>query len=197
MRDQDFVNRIEIATPCDRTWDSLVGDERRRYCGDCRLHVYNFSAMTARETRSLLQTAEGRVCGRYFRKADGTVIVQDCGPIRAAIHRRTRRIRVAAAALFGLVSTFTFGACGPAGGGETGTNPPAATGGSSIETPSEAGPELLGEVCVPEAPETVETPDVEPVIEELGEVVVHPEFLGRIAAPVVIPKPKPTPPEKD
>ena len=33
---------IQIATPCTADWESMVGDERTRYCGDCKLNVYTF-----------------------------------------------------------------------------------------------------------------------------------------------------------
>jgi len=38
-RGPDNLDRAEIATPCDVSGDSLVGDHRVRHCGHCRQNV--------------------------------------------------------------------------------------------------------------------------------------------------------------
>jgi hypothetical protein len=86
--DRELLSRIRIGTPCERTWDSLTGDDDRvRHCSDCDLNVYDITAMSATEVRDLLTGAEGRICGRIqlYRRADGTVTSEDCGPRRNAI----------------------------------------------------------------------------------------------------------------
>lgn len=73
------LDQLEIASPCDADWDNMRGDERKRFCDDCSLHVFNFSEMTELEIRQLLRDAgHERVCGQLHRRHDGTVIVQDC-----------------------------------------------------------------------------------------------------------------------
>jgi len=74
----DDLDRAEIATPCDRTWDSLVGDARVRHCGKCGQNVYNVEAMSRDEALGLIAAREGRVCMRIFRRTDGTVVTADC-----------------------------------------------------------------------------------------------------------------------
>jgi hypothetical protein len=91
-----MLDRIEIASPCSVPWDSMQGDGRKRFCGDCKQHVYNVAAMTRAEAEELL-ACEGSVCLRLFRRADGTVLTADC-PVGL---RRKRRRRLAAVVIAG------------------------------------------------------------------------------------------------
>jgi hypothetical protein len=56
----------------------MRGDDRVRHCGECRLNVYNLSEMTRQEAEDFLHEATGRVCVRFYRRADGTILTQDC-----------------------------------------------------------------------------------------------------------------------
>jgi hypothetical protein len=38
-----LLDRIEIASPCTVEWDSMTGDDRSRFCGQCKLNVYNIA----------------------------------------------------------------------------------------------------------------------------------------------------------
>jgi len=49
-----------------RTW---TGDDKSRFCGQCRTHVYNFSAMSADEAAELIRREGGKLCGRFYRAA--------------------------------------------------------------------------------------------------------------------------------
>jgi hypothetical protein len=69
---------LQIATPCPMKWSQMRGDDRVRMCSRCRLHVFNLSALTAPEATSLLEEKGGKVCTTFVRRADGTVITQDC-----------------------------------------------------------------------------------------------------------------------
>lgn len=103
----DVLNNIRIASPCTASWADMEGDERRRMCGQCNLHVHNISEMTAADAAELLLgSTGGRVCVRLYRRADGTVLTADCPvgwravKIRAA--RMAGRAVSAAALLLGL-----------------------------------------------------------------------------------------------
>jgi hypothetical protein len=52
----------------------MTGDEKIRFCIECKKNVYNFSAMTRREAELLLQKTGGQICARITRDVDGTVI---------------------------------------------------------------------------------------------------------------------------
>jgi len=82
------LDNIRIAAPCTADWNQMTGDERARMCGDCNLKVYNLSGMTRDEAETLLREREGRLCVRYFQRADGTILLTDC---TVGVKRRRRR----------------------------------------------------------------------------------------------------------
>ena len=75
----------------------MTGDARARHCAECNLDVYNFSAMTSHEIEQLLAASKGqRVCGRFYRRTDGTILTRDCPVGFRAVVRRVSRIAGAA-----------------------------------------------------------------------------------------------------
>lgn len=53
---------LHIAEPCSKSWDELTGDDARRYCSKCELHVIHGSALTRDEAIRLVQGSSERVC---------------------------------------------------------------------------------------------------------------------------------------
>ncbi len=92
---------IRIASPCQVSWDAMKGDERVRFCGQCSRHVYNLSAMSADEAADLVEHHEGRLCVRFYRRADGTVLTQDCPVGLRWVRRRVMAVAAAIVALLG------------------------------------------------------------------------------------------------
>jgi hypothetical protein len=82
------LERVKVAAPCPADWSKMVGDERVRYCDQCSQHVYNLSGMTRREAEALVTSAEGRLCVRFYRRADGTILTQNCPVGLSALKRR-------------------------------------------------------------------------------------------------------------
>ena len=80
--------QVRIASPCTEKWESMAGDERTRHCARCKLNVFNIKELTEVEVRALFLKAEGRVCGRVFRRPDGTVLTKDCPKGLAAVRRK-------------------------------------------------------------------------------------------------------------
>jgi hypothetical protein len=70
----------------------MKGDDRVRFCELCKLNVYDFAQLTRREVDALVANSEGRLCGRLYRRADGTIITKDCPVGLQAIRRRVARI---------------------------------------------------------------------------------------------------------
>ena len=100
---------IEVPSPCPESWEGMKGDGPVRFCGLCEMNVYNLSAMTRDEAEALVRERDGRLCVRFYRRADGTVTTTDCAPRRfAALRKVARRTMTGAAALLiallGLVS---------------------------------------------------------------------------------------------
>ena len=93
------LNNISIASPCSADWEEMYGDVRKRFCGDCKLNVYNLSGMTRDEAEILIMNAEGRLCIRFYKRADGSVITQDCPVGWTRVKQRTRMIATAFASL--------------------------------------------------------------------------------------------------
>ena len=83
------LNVLNVPSPCTVPWRSMDGDDRVRFCGQCRQHVYNLSAMTADEAEGLLRNPAGTPCVRFYRRLDGTVVTTDrCGNRPARTWRR-------------------------------------------------------------------------------------------------------------
>ena len=94
------LDNIKVASPCSQDWDAMIGSERKRYCGECKLNVYNLSGMTRTEAENLIQNSEGRLCIRFYRRADGTVLTQDCPVGWRAVKVRATKMATAFASLF-------------------------------------------------------------------------------------------------
>ena len=69
---------LKVSSPCPKSWDSLVGDDRVRYCGQCKLNVYNLADMSSEEVAEIVQKTEGRLCGRLYVRRDHTATVENC-----------------------------------------------------------------------------------------------------------------------
>ena len=93
------LDSIRIASPCKADWNEMYGDGRRRFCGECKMNVYNLSGMTRQEAESLLTNSEGRLCVRFFRRKDGTVLTKDCPVGWQALKRKASRFAVAFSSL--------------------------------------------------------------------------------------------------
>ena len=86
------LDHVSVAAPCDAGWDNMVGNARMRFCGKCNLNVYNLSEMTKSEAERIIVQAEGRLCVRYYRRADGTILTRNCPVGLRALKRRLSRI---------------------------------------------------------------------------------------------------------
>jgi len=82
------LNHVRVAAPCPADWNQMIGSERMRFCGQCSLNVYNLSSMTRSEAESLIARNEGRLCVRFYRRRDGSIITKDCPVGLRAIRRR-------------------------------------------------------------------------------------------------------------
>jgi hypothetical protein len=87
------LDNIHVAAPCSADWAAMTGDDRVRHCGSCRKNVYNLTDMTRDEADALLVEHEGRMCVRYYRRHDGTILTADCQTGRK--YQRGRRMIIA------------------------------------------------------------------------------------------------------
>jgi Carboxypeptidase regulatory-like domain len=99
------LENVRVAAPCLANWENMSGDDRVRHCAECKLNVYNLSEMSRVEAERLIATREGRLCVRFYRRADGTIITRNCPRGLEALIRRVSRI--AGAALSAMMSLGT------------------------------------------------------------------------------------------
>lgn len=104
--DAELLSKIKIASPCPADWDAMTGDERTRFCGQCKLNVYNISEMSTAEAASLIRKNEGRACVKLFRRADGTIITDNCPVGLRKIRDRMRKVATTVAAQMALTAFF-------------------------------------------------------------------------------------------
>jgi hypothetical protein len=110
---------IRIASPCHARWDEMKGNERARFCMHCRKHVYDLSAMSAAAATELVRAKEGRLCVRFYRRADGKLLhAEDC-PVGLARH--LRRVKILAGGAVSLLLTIL--GVTPARAGESSPTP--------------------------------------------------------------------------
>jgi hypothetical protein len=99
------LTSLEVASPCRASWEAMSGDDRVRFCDQCAKNVYNLSDMSRREAEALVRESEGRLCVRFYRRRDGTMLTDNC-PVGLRAARRWARIHLAGvwALLGGLVA---------------------------------------------------------------------------------------------
>lgn len=135
---------LRIATPCRANWDEMEGDESARFCGQCRKHVYNLSAMSAVAAADLVREKEGKLCVRFYQREDGTVLHGEDCPVGLAA-RQWRRVKSMAGAFSSLVlMALGFGkvhAESPVGNG---SSQPAAS-----ASPFRPASPIMGRICPP------------------------------------------------
>src|SRR5262245_24744580 len=104
MNGQD-LDALALRSPCPVAWSSMAGDERVGHCKLCDLNVSSLDGLKRQDARHLIAKRDWRLCLRFHRRADGTLLTKDCAPLRWA---RLRRIAAATAgctlAFFGFAS---------------------------------------------------------------------------------------------
>jgi carboxypeptidase family protein len=105
---------VRIASPCSANWDQMAGDDRVRFCPECQRNVYNFSSMTEAEVKRLVAQSEGRLCGRFYQRRDGTMLAKNC-PIgfRGSLLRATRLATATLTAVMSAAPSFAKPPAGP------------------------------------------------------------------------------------
>ena len=84
------LNQVQVATPCPARWEEMIGDEKVRFCEGCQLPVYNLSAMDVEEAAERIAQDDGRLCVRFYRRPDGTILTRDCPVGIQKAHERRR-----------------------------------------------------------------------------------------------------------
>src|SRR5262245_54731599 len=101
------LDLIDVASPCSAPWEEMPGSDTVRHCAQCGQNVYNLSGMTREEAQALVQGQEGRICVRFFRRTDGTLLTRDCPVGLRMLRRRLLRRLAGAAALLAALAIET------------------------------------------------------------------------------------------
>lgn len=137
-------NQIEIATPCQEDWNSMIGNDRIRFCHHCQLSVHDISEMNRKQLRKLISQSKERLCVRYeepvFEKKHPPLLLHRIG-------RRTSKIAAGAFSASLSLSNAMASASGP-GVERAEWQPPTAVAAFATFT-STGGAELTGVVFDP------------------------------------------------
>ena len=95
-----------IEKPCPANLGSMPGDEKRRFCAHCQLHVHNLSAMTPDEQSHVMKEAKERICVTYVLSPNSKVV---SAPVWKLHQRLAKGRRLAAAAAMALLSVVAPG----------------------------------------------------------------------------------------
>ena len=169
MTRQPSLFELRVASPCTVSWDGMTGDDQMRFCQECRLNVYNLSAMTEEEARALVKKSEGRLCVRFFQRPDGTVLTRDCPLGLQALRRKLAFVAAGFAAMVagavGFFRPMPVTAVAPATGDPAPVAVPAPANACVTPDPNWA---VMGEMVAPELRPQPEPKEV---------------MMGKIAAP--------------
>ena len=100
------LDDVRIASPCNMRWEEMTGGDKVRFCAACQKNVFNLSGMKRSEAQGLIQATEGKLCARFYKRADGTILTTDCPVGLALVARRAKRVAVGAIATsLGAVAT--------------------------------------------------------------------------------------------
>ena len=107
------LKQLRIAAPCSVEWSAMQGDDRVRYCGQCKKNVYNLIGMDDYEAAELLTQHEGEACIQAYQRSDGTLMTQNCPVgLRKLRQRMAWGLGGLAAGFAMLLSSVTFGLSG-------------------------------------------------------------------------------------
>lgn len=115
---RDLMKETDIAAPCSAKWSDMVGDEKVRFCSQCKLHVLNAAEMTDEEVLlSLQRTVSGeQVCMQFYKRADGAFLTQNCPVgldlLRDRAHQAVQRVATWLSAGLSLLASCTPWALG-------------------------------------------------------------------------------------
>ena len=164
MNDAELMVKLKIASPCPARWADMDGDERIRFCGLCQKNVYNFCGVDAAQAVAIIREKEGRLCGRFYQRADGTLLTTDCPVGVMQAWTRLRRLAAAAAALLFFSTLFALSTRATAGSySSTRNRLYVAWDDAKWMVKGWLGirrPVLLGEICVPAPSLTTSTNSV-------------------------------------
>ncbi|HQU82024.1 MAG TPA: carboxypeptidase-like regulatory domain-containing protein [Pyrinomonadaceae bacterium] len=71
---KNFLDAIDVKTPCDESWEEMTGNNEVRFCSHCAKNVHNISAMTRTKAEKLVKDSNGQICVRYVKNPQGKIV---------------------------------------------------------------------------------------------------------------------------
>lgn len=99
MSARDSARLLRIPSPCEMDWDSMLGNDRVRFCEHCQLSVHNIDFASRKQIRRLIARSGDRLCINYRQPASPST------PVLYKIGRRTSMIAASAFSATLTVST--------------------------------------------------------------------------------------------
>jgi len=119
-KSENLLDNLYVASPCSIPWESMKGDDTRRTCAGCSKTVYNISDMTKGEAEAFLRKNGTTQCMQIYRRADGTIMTDNCPRALRKIRDRYRQCARFVAGILTLVvsapAAFGQGAFAPTRG---------------------------------------------------------------------------------
>lgn len=85
--------QLRIASPCNQDWDSMIGNDRVRFCEHCQLSVHNLDLASRKQVRRLIARSGDRLCVSYSQPVPPRV---PTAPILHKIGKRTSALAAGA-----------------------------------------------------------------------------------------------------
>lgn len=108
MKKESALNNLLISYPCPIDWDNMDGNERKRFCSQCSLNVYNISDMTEEEAEDFLIENEGG-CVKFYLREDGTIKTKSCSQFLEKARHRISGVKKSVAVFIMIVISFLTG----------------------------------------------------------------------------------------
>lgn len=93
-----ILDTLTITTPCTQNWETMPGDERKRYCGECKLFVHDFSEYSEKEIVELIGDKDlqaTRLCARIYRDGRGKLVTNNCPVFLRKYRKRILALKTA------------------------------------------------------------------------------------------------------
>ena len=96
---KNILKTLAISTPCTEDWETMDGDERKRFCGKCQLYVHNLTEYSTQEAEVLIahgRSSGKRTCVRFYRDEKGDVVTNNCPVFLRKYKQRLIALKTAA-----------------------------------------------------------------------------------------------------
>src|SRR5215203_4988417 len=102
---KDFLDSINVKSPCGENWDEMMGSDAVRFCSHCAKDVHDLSAMTRQRAEKLVKDSNGKICVRYVKTPQGKLLT---APPRFTQIKRQARVAAGALAASLALSTLAY-----------------------------------------------------------------------------------------